>query len=369
MTDAERAAGFDVHVAVAADDVTLRVRGELDMATTPVLGALLDAVIERGHRRVVLDLGGVGFLGAAGLGVIVGAATHLAPSSNGAAALVVRSPSPMVTWLLDCFGLGALVTVEQPAVALAVAPVVDGHGDASIGRAEELTALAALPANCDVVDAALRLIVAVTKATVGGADGASVTVPRHGRFTTAAASDERVAGMDRDQYDTGEGPCLSAATEGRTFQVDHLDHETRWPMFAARSSKRGIRSVLSTPLLTGDLPIGALNIYSCTPGTFTGPEQAQAVILAAAASGILAGAGDGVSAQQLGERVQDALRRRGCIAKAQGVLMERDGITADAAFGVLLNSSRQTNRPLREHAATVLASVRTAADRPAPWIG
>ncbi len=50
------------------------------------------------------------------------------------------------------------------------------------------------------------------RSAVGGADGASVSLARDGRMGTA--TDDTVAQVDRDQYATGQGPCLAAAGEG-----------------------------------------------------------------------------------------------------------------------------------------------------------
>src|SRR5688500_3917649 len=83
----------------------------------------------------------------------------------------------------------------------------DAPTDGAVELARSLWRVAAIPANVDVIDAALRLVVALARVTVGGADGVSVCLRRQGALTTVAASDETVNGMDSDQYATGEGPC------------------------------------------------------------------------------------------------------------------------------------------------------------------
>ena len=58
---------------------------------------------------------------------------------------------------------------------------------------------------------ALRL--AVERATVGGADGVSVSLRRHG-LAPVAASDQTISDMDANQYATGEGgPCVDASVD------------------------------------------------------------------------------------------------------------------------------------------------------------
>ncbi|MHA3701235.1 STAS domain-containing protein [Jatrophihabitans sp. YIM 134969] len=64
------------------DAVTVRVAGELDMATAPALGAALDRLAERAPALVVVELSGVTFLGSAGLGVLVQARRDLAAAGS-----------------------------------------------------------------------------------------------------------------------------------------------------------------------------------------------------------------------------------------------------------------------------------------------
>lgn len=228
------------------------------------------------------------------------------------------------------------------------------------GLARDLLRVASIPANIDVLDAALRLVVALARVTVGGADGVSISLRRRGELTTVAASDETVSGMDHDQYSTGEGPCVAAATEGHWFHVESLDDERRWPAFIPRARQRGINSIISTPLLTQTRPVGALNIYSRRPGAFATPELELSSLFAAQASELLLSAAMDVSVEELSRQLQDALRGRDVIAQARGVLMERHQVTADAATTQLRHSARRTNTPLRRLAEDIMASTQPA---------
>jgi GAF domain-containing protein len=227
--------------------------------------------------------------------------------------------------------------------------------------ARDLLRVAAIPAHVDVLDAALRLVVALARVTVGGADGASVSLRRHGVLATVAASDETVSGMDRDQYATGEGPCVAAATEGHWFHVESLDNERRWPEFIPMARRRGINSIISTPLLTQTRPVGALNIYSIRSGAFAAPELELSSFFAAQASDLLLSAAMDVSVEELSRRLQDALRGRDVIAEARGAIMERHGVSAQDASTQLRRSSRRTNTPLRRIAEDIMASTQSPA--------
>jgi hypothetical protein len=162
--------------------------------------------------------------------------------------------------------------------------------------------------------------------------------------------------MDASQYATGEGPCVDASVNGRWFHAESLDSETRWPAFTPRAQALGINAILSSPLLAEDRPVGALNIYSRTAMAFAPKDQELASVFAAQASLILTTAGVDVTDEQLSNRRNELLGTRRLIAQAEGVIMERAGVTADDAFSMLCDYSRRSNRPFRERAADVVAS-------------
>jgi hypothetical protein len=88
-------------------------------------------------------------------------------------------------------------------------------------------------------------------------------------------------------------------------------------------------------------------------------------MLATEASIFLTDAGVDVTDDQLTRRFQRSLRTRQIIDRAEGVIMERDGVTEDEAFTSLRRASLRTSRPLRERAEDVVASTR----RPQPNLG
>ncbi len=215
-----------------------------------------------------------------------------------------------------------------------------------------------LPTDDDLVDATLHLVVELARTTVGGADGVSVSLRRHGRLATAAASDQTVLDMDTQQYATGEGPCVDASNRGRWFHSPSLAAEFRWPAFTPKAMALGIRAILSSPLVTWGQPVGAINIYSHRPLAFTTDDQRLAMKFASEASALLADAGVGAPEDQRSERFQASLRSREIIAQAQGVLMERERLTEEAAFTALRVHSQRTGRSLRSRAEQIVGSTR-----------
>ena len=88
-------------------EVLVAVHGELDLATTPLLETALSEVLAAGIRpRVVLNLAGLGFMDASGIGCIERAGRRVAASGG---ALVVLEPSRPARRILELCDLGALV--------------------------------------------------------------------------------------------------------------------------------------------------------------------------------------------------------------------------------------------------------------------
>jgi anti-anti-sigma factor len=361
---------FGVNCAWNRDRTVVTVRGEVDLDTAPKLRAVVQAVIDLGHPEVVLDLADVSFMGAQGLGIIAAGSSRLRERGG---QLTLRSPSRTVLRILDITGLDQVVQFEGGTAWARVVPLEPVAGaEQARGRATSATthtesdfrlqrllrSAAAVPASDDVIDAALRLVVALARATVGGADGVSVSLSRHGTLSTVAASDQTISDMDADQYATGEGPCVEASVTGRWVYADSLDREQRWPTFIPRARRRGINAILSTPLLPADRPVGALNIYSRTAEIFTAKERELASVFAGEASTILAQAGIDVSDDQIDRRLADALSSRAIIAQAQGVIMARGKISAEEAHGLLRSLSVRAGRPMRDLAEELVSSTK-----------
>ncbi len=350
---------FGLTTLYSGRQVVVALRGRVDTFTAPTLGRVLDALFDAGRRHVVIDLAELDVMDAPGLRVIGPMSSRL--HHNGGV-LTIRSPSPIIRRILDIAGMGDLIEGRTRDPRPTTLGAEQHPGDASTpvtGASAESTPhdavrLPAFPAGNDVIDATLRLVTALARATIGGADGVSVSLTRHGRLTTVAASDETIAQMDRDQYTTGQGPCLSAAAEGHWFHVDSLAEESRWPQFVRRALQDGIASILSTPLIVSARSVGALNIYSNTDHAFGPLDQQLAALFASEASSILAEARTEMTNDEVTQRLRDALTTREVIATAQGVIMGQQGFSADAAYAHIRRTAKRTGLTINATAAAVL---------------
>ena len=199
----------------------------------------------------------------------------------------------------------------------------------------------------ETVQGTMQRIVDLAVDTIEGCDHASISVLEGTQIATQVYSDPRVADVDVLQYDTGEGPCVDVVNHGTTsVYAEDLTDDPRWPRFGPRAAAAGMRSLLAIRLL-GDRTLGALNLYARLPRAYGATDRATGVIFATHAGIALAAAEARTEAHRV-EHLEQALSSRELIGQAQGILMERERITADQAFDVLRRGSQHLNVKLRE---------------------
>ncbi len=199
----------------------------------------------------------------------------------------------------------------------------------------------------------LARIVDMAEQTVDGCDGAGVVaVDAKGMVSTVAASNPLAAALDKVQVGVDEGPGLDASNLGLTFYAADLADDDRWPTFGPSAMTLNVRSVLAYSLSADRL--SALNLYGFLPAAFGATDRAQGQLFATLARVALDAAEDRAVEEHRAENLAQALRTRELIGQAQGILMERERITADQAFAVLRRASQRMNLKLREVAETLV---------------
>jgi len=87
---------------------TIRVCGEVDMATAPQLREVLDAAVDAADGDVVLDCAELAFLDSSGIGVLVAARNRLGDRGE----LVLDSPPDNVRRVLEITGVAGHLTLR-----------------------------------------------------------------------------------------------------------------------------------------------------------------------------------------------------------------------------------------------------------------
>jgi GAF domain-containing protein len=208
--------------------------------------------------------------------------------------------------------------------------------------------LARLLLSEETVSGLLDLVVRISTAVVPGVQGASISLvlAESDRLETSTASSPGFRALDEAQYEGEEGPCVEAIRTGQEVRIS-LPTD-RWPAFAAPARQAGVSSVLSLPLQVQNHVTGALNLYS-TDGagvSETGGRVARA--LADQAAVVLANAAALANAEGAKQLLEEALNTRDLVGQAKGILMARQGVTADEAFDMLLRASQRSGRKLRD---------------------
>lgn len=201
--------------------------------------------------------------------------------------------------------------------------------------------------------ATLAEVVRLAVATIEGCDFAGIFLIDGATVTTPVHTDPIVAEVDLLQHHTGEGPCLDAITQGTIVYADDLHADARWPAFGPQAAARGMRSLLAVPL-SADGPLGALNLYAQYSSAFGVLDRARAVLLAAIAAVAFTSAQTHEDEDRRSANLHAALTTREMIGQAQGILMERERVTADQAFAILRRASQHLNIKLREVAQSLV---------------
>ena len=174
--------------------------------------------------------------------------------------------------------------------------------------------------------------------TSGPGEGASITVRTGRTVESVAYSSDLILQADQLQYQLGEGPCLDAVWTDGVFVIPNLVADGRWPRWAPAAARLGVGSSISVHLFT-DAALGSLNLYSLRPREYGYADVEAAKVIGAHASVVLAYARNE-------QNLWQAIDTRNLIGQAQGMLMQKYGLTAEKAFGVLRRYSQDHNRKL-----------------------
>ncbi len=201
------------------------------------------------------------------------------------------------------------------------------------------------------------LLASVAKCAVHaipGADGAGLTLIEADRVDTMVASADFVREVDAIQYRIGEGPCITAAAEGRTVHSGSLGGTKLWPRFGPRVGRLGVHSVLSLPLLVGGDVLGAMNVYAHAKNAFDDRAVHLGELFAGPAAISVLNARQLAQARRFAVHLQAALTNRTVIDQALGIMMSRGGYSAAEAFDRLRALSQTENKKLAAVAQAVV---------------
>ncbi|HUR23760.1 MAG TPA: GAF and ANTAR domain-containing protein [Acidimicrobiales bacterium] len=220
---------------------------------------------------------------------------------------------------------------------------------------EKLSRVTRLLKTQRTLPAQLEAVVDIVKRTVPSCDSAGIVLLVDGEATSIAVTDRLTVEIDLVQYQTDEGPCLSAMNEGHVVRIDILERDSQFTRFAPGALDRGLRSVLSTPLTANGRTVGALNMYSMTANAFDDrTSDAVRSMVEYAGQAISTSPLYAYSLEMIDGLVED-LETRSMIEQATGVLMASQEGTSSDALGRLRDLAMRSGESMRTVAEWVIA--------------
>jgi GAF domain-containing protein len=213
-----------------------------------------------------------------------------------------------------------------------------------------------------IVGPAIAKLAWAAQESLPGSSGAGATlIDVEGRATSMASTNSLVEQADRLQYELGEGPCLTAWAGAAPVRIDDASRESRWPAWSKASSRLGLLSCLSVPLLLpeesgtgGAEALGALKVYADRPHAFHEHSEHVLTLLAGPAALMLSNIQAREQAEQLSDSLKAALHSRSVIDMAKGILMERLSVSEREALGVMTARAREEGVLLTQVALGIL---------------
>ncbi|HKJ10840.1 MAG TPA: ANTAR domain-containing protein [Ornithinimicrobium sp.] len=230
------------------------------------------------------------------------------------------------------------------------------HGEfdpAELPLAQEMAnVVEAMTVASDLVSTA-HIVAEAACSLIPGTQQASVSLARRGVGIDTIASHGQIPRQaDAAQVDTGQGPCIEAAWQHRLARLPDTQTDRRWPQFSARARAMGVGSMLSLqlslPQETEEDRIGAINCYSESAHSFGRDCETIGLFLAVHASA-------GIGAAEREEQLRHALNSRDVIGQAKGLIMAQQGLSADAAFALMVRQARDTNTRMHDLAVGVVS--------------
>ncbi len=186
---------------------------------------------------------------------------------------------------------------------------------------------------------------------VPGCDHASLMLVNRGQPLTVAASDQVARTVDDIERATGEGPCLDAIeNEAAQIESDFLS-PSAWPALARGVVTRTpVRGAMGFRLMLDQKKVGAINLFSDTPGAFDSDTADHAIMLTAFAAVTVSAIISGEEANTLRHGLQSNRE----IGKAIGLMMAMHDVSDDQAFEMLRKTSQDMNVKIAALATSVV---------------
>jgi AmiR/NasT family two-component response regulator len=115
-----------------------------------------------------------------------------------------------------------------------------------------------------------------------------------------------------------------------------------------------VRAVFGFPLLTGNGPLGALDLYLDRPGSLDDRQMDEAAVLAKVISSTVLSLQSEAAPGELGEKLGASLDHRAVVHQASGMVSAQLDIDVNDALVRLRAYAYTSNRPVNEVARAIV---------------
>ncbi|MFD5912624.1 GAF and ANTAR domain-containing protein [Streptomyces massasporeus] len=189
----------------------------------------------------------------------------------------------------------------------------------------------------------LRTAVRLAVHLMPGAEHAGISVIERDKIRTLAWTDEAVRSAESRYTGREQHGLWDQLWNSPVARITDSEADDGWDVLAAL----GLRSALSLRLRTDRRRLTVLTAYARKPGAFD--EEATRVGQLFSAHVSIA-----LDSATVREQLTEAMHTRDLIGQATGILMERQGIDATAAFESLVRASQRENVKLRDLARRIV---------------
>ncbi|MGC5034571.1 GAF and ANTAR domain-containing protein [Streptomyces sp. DT190] len=221
---------------------------------------------------------------------------------------------------------------------------------AGVELAEALTVASQQLHETSTPHSTLRTAVRLAVHIMPGAEHAGISVVERGDgLRTLAWTDEVVRSAESRHTGREQHGHWDQLWHSPVARITDSEADDGWDVLAAL----GLRSALSLRLRADKRRLTVLTAYARKPGVFD--EEATRVGRLFTAHVSIA-----LDSATVREQLTEAMQTRDLIGQATGILMERQGIDAAAAFESLVRASQRENVKLRELARRIVGTHNTA---------
>jgi len=190
------------------------------------------------------------------------------------------------------------------------------------------------------------------------ADHCSLVLSMGYDITTITGGTSLTSVMDEQQMVLGDGPTVSAIRDSTPMilaDTNGIVERERWPLFCDEASKSGVRGVLSFPIFTGAIRLGAITAYWPDPHSPTPSDYSDGTLLADVALEAilndLAGVSLDTALSELGQDVQHHM----LIQQAAGMVSEQLSVSILEAMVRIRSAAYSSQRKLADVAKSIIS--------------